>query len=53
MKEAVCQHLVGFSNLFDRNLFCEKYSNKPKTFAYASKRGNCRKTNRYGYVNKK
>jgi len=50
MKNAVCMHLVGFSNLFQKNLFGEKWLNEPTEFNHAKKRGQARKVNRYGPV---
>jgi hypothetical protein len=53
MKAAVCMHLVGFSNIFSKNLFGSAYSNDPKTFNFAKKRGAPKKTNRYGDIPRK
>jgi len=51
-KEAVCMHLLGYSNIHELNLCGEDYLIEPDTFATKIKRGAPKKTNRYGVVNK-
>jgi len=52
-KEAVCMHLLGYSNVHELNICGEEYSKEPDTFATKMKRGAPKKANRFGEINKK
>ena len=48
-KEAVCMHLLGYSNVHELNICGEEYSKEPDTFATKIlKWGTPKKTNRFG-----
>ena len=48
MKEAVCMHILGYSNIHELNLCGDAFSTKPSTFAHKMRRGRARGTNCYG-----
>ncbi len=50
-KEAVCMHLLGYSNIHELNLCGVEYSKEPDTFATKMKKGAPKKTNRYDQIN--
>ena len=51
MKEAICMHLLGYSNVHSLELCGPEYNVVPKSFSIQMKRGKPVKSNRYGIVN--
>ena len=43
VKDAVCFHMIAYSNLYDLDIFESCYSTKPKNFAIQPKRGRPKK----------
>ena len=52
-KNAVCMHLIAFSNLFGKGLFGEQWYNVPTQFNHAPKRGRKTKKTCYGTISKR
>lgn len=52
-KNAVCMHLIAFSNLFCKGLFGEQWYNVPTQFNHAPKRGRKTKKTCYGTISKR
>ena len=50
MKDGICMHLVGYSWIYNRNLY-GNYSNLPTVFATQTKKGRHRKTQKAGNFN--